>query len=145
LLDWNLAVGFFDGASQCEGSKCGAGAILKCPELGTFSLKMNCGTGTNTRGELLALWCILYFAYFKKVKRLQLVGDSKIIIDWFSHENNLHVVSLQPWMTKIRLLSEKFQQLKAQHIYREFNKEVDQLSKQALQLEEGVIYHAVGT
>jgi hypothetical protein len=55
------------------------------------------------------------------------------------------VSTLQPWMTKIRLLSGKFQQLKAQHIYREFNKEVDQLSKQALQLEEGVIYHAEGT
>jgi hypothetical protein len=39
LLDWNLAVGFFDGASQCEGTKCGAGAILKCPDLGTFSLR----------------------------------------------------------------------------------------------------------
>jgi hypothetical protein len=70
---------------------------------------------------------------------------SKIIIDWFSHENNLQVVSLQPWMTKIRVLSKKFQQLKAQHIYREYNKEVDQLSKQAMQLEEDGIYHAVGT
>jgi hypothetical protein len=101
ILDWDLAVGFFDGASQDKGAKCGAGAILKCPVLGTFRLKMNCGRGTNTRGELLALWCILFFACYKKVTRLQLVGDSKIIIDWFSNENNLQVVSLQPWMTKI--------------------------------------------
>jgi hypothetical protein len=62
---------------------------IKCPNFGTFSIKMNYGTGTNTKGELLALWCILYFACLKKVKRLQLVGDLKIIIDWFSHENNL--------------------------------------------------------
>jgi ribonuclease HI len=48
-------VGFFDGASQEKGSKCGAGALLKCPVLGTYRLKMNCGRGTNTRGELLAL------------------------------------------------------------------------------------------
>jgi len=89
LLDWNLAVGFFYGASQCERTKCGAGAILKCPDLGTFSLMMNYDTGTNTRGELLALWCILYFSLYKKVKSIQLVGDSKIIIDGFSHENNL--------------------------------------------------------
>jgi hypothetical protein len=66
-------------------------------------------------------------------------------IDWFSHENNLQVVSLQPWMTKIRVLSRKFQQLKAQHIYREFNKEADQLSKQALLLDDDGIYYAVGT
>jgi hypothetical protein len=95
LLEWNLAVGFFDGASQCKGQKCGVGVILKCPVLSTFSIKMMCGTGTNTKGELLALWCILYFSCFKKVKRLQLVGDTKIIIDWFSHENNLQVVTLQ--------------------------------------------------
>ena len=28
ILDWDLAVGFFDGASQEMGKKCGAGAIL---------------------------------------------------------------------------------------------------------------------
>jgi hypothetical protein len=94
LLDCNLAVGFFYGASQDRGAKCGAGVVLKCPVLGTYRLKMNCGRGTNTRGELLALWCILHFAYYKKVTRLQLVGDSKVIIDWFNNDNNLQVVSL---------------------------------------------------
>jgi hypothetical protein len=43
------------------------------------------------------------------------------------------------------VLSGKFQQLKAQHIYREYNKEVDQLSKEALLLDEDGIYYAVGT
>jgi len=81
ILEWDLAVGFFDGASQDKGTKCGVGALLKFPMLGTFRLKMNCDRGTNTRGELLALWCILYFSSYKKVTRLQLVGDSKIIID----------------------------------------------------------------
>jgi hypothetical protein len=84
------------------GEKCGAEAVLKCPIEGTFRIKMNCGKGPNTRGELLALWCILYFACFKKITRLQLVGDSKVIIDWFTNDNNLQVASLQPWMEKIR-------------------------------------------
>jgi hypothetical protein len=44
---------------------------------------MNCGSGSNIKAELLALWYILYFAHFKKVTKLQLVGDSKVIIDWF--------------------------------------------------------------
>jgi ribonuclease HI len=83
------------------GDKCGVGAILKCPVLGTYKLKMNRGRGTNTRGELIALWCILHFSYYKKVTRLQLVGDSKVIIEWFNNDNNLQVVSLQPWMQKI--------------------------------------------
>jgi ribonuclease HI len=85
---------FFYGASQDKGFKCGVGSLLKCQVLCSFRLKMNCGRGTNTRGELLALWCILYFARYKKVTRLHLVGDSKIIIDWFSNDDNLQVISL---------------------------------------------------
>jgi hypothetical protein len=64
-FDWGGAVGFFDGASQERGRKCGAGAILKCPLLGTYKLKMNCGKGTNSKGEMLVLWLILYFSYLK--------------------------------------------------------------------------------
>ena len=81
ILQWDLAVGFFDGASQDRGDSCGAGAVLKCPMLATFRIKMNCGSGSNTKAELLALWFILYFAHLKKVTRLQLVSDSKVIID----------------------------------------------------------------
>jgi hypothetical protein len=43
-------------------------------------------------------------------------------------------------MTKIRSLSRNFQQLKAHHIYRIYNKDVDQLSKEALLLDEDGIY-----
>jgi hypothetical protein len=96
ILDWDLAVGFFDGASQERGEKCGAGAVLKCPEKGTYKIMMNCGRETNTRGELLTLWCLLYFASYIKVTQLQLVGDSKVIIDWFSNVNDLQVISLMP-------------------------------------------------
>jgi hypothetical protein len=38
-------VGFFDGASQDRGGKCGAGVVLKCPVKGTFKIMMNCGRG----------------------------------------------------------------------------------------------------
>jgi hypothetical protein len=62
------------------------------------------------------MWCLLYFARYKKVTRLDLVGDSKIIIDCFSNDDNLQVISLQSWMDKIRMLSGSFQQLKDQHI-----------------------------
>jgi ribonuclease HI len=144
ILDWDLTVGFFYGASQERGSKCGVGAMIKCPLIGTFRLKMNYGRGTNTKGELLALWCILYFACIKKINRIQLVGDSKITIDWFTNVNDLQVISLQPWISRIRELNERFIQLKAQHIYRSYNKEVDLLPKYVLLLDEDGIYYAEG-
>jgi hypothetical protein len=70
LLEGNLVVGFFYGASQNGGFSCGVGVVIKCPVLGTYSIKMNCGSGTNTRGELLALWSVLFFAHYKQVSFL---------------------------------------------------------------------------
>jgi ribonuclease HI len=132
------------GLHKMEEKNVVQGAVLKCPEGGIFSIKMNCGTRTNTRGELMALWSLLFFALHKQVNCLQLVGDSKVIVDWFSYKNNLQVISLQPWMTRIRQMSGSFQNLKIQHIYREFNREADQLSKQALLMEEGILFFAKG-
>jgi hypothetical protein len=77
----------------------------------------------------MALWSLLFFSLHKQVTCLQLIGDSKVIVDWFSYKNNLQGTSLQPWMTRIRQMSGSFQLLKIQHIYMEFNNEVDQLSK----------------
>ena len=61
LLEGNLVIGVFDGALQNGGEKCGAGALLKCQVQDVYSIKLNCGTGTNTRGELLALLSLLFF------------------------------------------------------------------------------------
>ena len=68
------------------------------------------------------------------------MGDSKVIINWYTSDNNLQVISLQTWMTKIRELSSIFQQIKAHHIYRTYNQIVDGLSKEALLMDEGGIY-----
>jgi hypothetical protein len=57
----------------------------------------------------MALWLILYFSYLKQVPRLLLLGDSKVIIDWYINENNLQVIALQPWMTKVREMHKHFQ------------------------------------
>ena len=73
---------------------------------GIYSIKMNFGTRTNTRRELLALWSLMFFALHKHVTFLQLIEDSKLIVDWFSYKNNLQGISLQP--SKIRQMSGSF-------------------------------------
>jgi len=45
-------------------------------------------------------------------------------------------------MKRIRALSGIFEQIKAQHIYRIYNKEADELSKNVLILEEDDIFYA---
>ena len=50
----------FDGASQDFGSKCGARTAVIYLENSIFiNIWSNCGSGTNTRGELLGFWLIL--------------------------------------------------------------------------------------
>lgn len=58
----NMPISYFDGASQDHGEKCGVGDVLKIANTIVYKLKMGCGRGTNTRGELLAIWCLIYFA-----------------------------------------------------------------------------------
>ena len=85
----NFPIGLFDGASQEDGGKCGAWAMLKMIDTKVFKLKMDRGKGTNTSGELLALWCLLYFAGKKQVSHLQICGDSKVAIDWMARKCKL--------------------------------------------------------
>ena len=127
-----MAIGFFDGASQGGGTRCGVGAILIAPRLGRYNIKWNCGSGTNTRAELLALWSILHLARTLGIDTIQLAGDSRIIVEWFQNIIHLEVIHLSNWMDRILQLRRLFQEIHIQHIYREVNSDADRLSKQAI-------------
>jgi hypothetical protein len=43
----DIAIGFFDGASQSQ--NCGGGVVLKLSNKHIFLLRMGSGCGTNTR------------------------------------------------------------------------------------------------
>lgn len=62
-----------------------------------YNLKFRVGVGTNTRIELLALSSLLYFANSIEVQNLQIVGDSKLFVDWFNHKCKLQVLNLERW------------------------------------------------
>ena len=63
---------------------------------------------------------------------LQILGDSKVIIDWDLDKHQIHVIDLEHWMTQVKALKAQFKSLMFQHIYREFNMEADDLSKKAM-------------
>lgn len=85
---------FFDRASQNDGSICGVGALLKINYSCFYKLRMGCGKGSNTRGELLTLWSLVHFSYTKQVSNLRVYGDSKVIIDWVNGSGGLQVAML---------------------------------------------------
>jgi hypothetical protein len=99
--------------------------------------------GTNTRGELLGLWVLLETTSLWKVVKLQVAGDSKIIIEWFNGVFKLQETTLDSWQRRIAYLRKGFLSIEARHIYRELNQEADALSKEALSLDEGVLLLSV--
>jgi hypothetical protein len=48
---------------------------------------------------------------------MQVLGDSKIIIDWLNDKENLQVNSLECWKDRIRELHNSFSSIKYTHIY----------------------------
>ena len=73
------------------------------------------------------------------MKRLQLLGDSKKVVDWANGRVQINAPHLQYMMAAIRDLVTSFKSVSFEHIYRELNMEADSLSKLALALQPGII------
>jgi ribonuclease HI/probable phosphoglycerate mutase len=141
-LDFTLAyVGWFDGATQANGILSGAGGVIKLPGNTTYKWTLNCGLGTNTSAELLGVWASLTLAKRPGIDQLQVLGDSKIVIEWLNYRGNLQVTPLMGWMDMIQDLKKSFNSIRFDHIYREENGEADALSKKSLQVPEGKIHY----
>lgn len=80
VSDRSLVTGYFNGVEQK--GECGARVVIKLNMNHCFRLRMAVGLGTNTKTDLVALWGLLWFALQKKLRIYQILGDSKVIIDW---------------------------------------------------------------
>jgi ribonuclease HI len=132
-------VAFFDGAAHNQGTCSGAGDIIRTSPNKVYKWFFNCGKGTNTKAELLGAWVTLYLADQLNFHKIQVLGDSKIIIEWLNQKNVLQVSTLEGWKLRIASLVNRFSSVQFFHIYREYNMEADWLSKKALIAAEGII------
>jgi hypothetical protein len=137
LLKNGRPLGWFDGVAQRGGQICRAGGVIRVNNHTKYKWMLNCGPGTNTREELLGVWPLLSLVIFLHIYDLQVVGDSKIIIDWLNRKCDLQVLGLAFWKDRIKALILEFLALDFSHTYRAFNQEADELSKQALEHPEG--------
>jgi hypothetical protein len=65
----------------------------------------------------------------KDVKKLHVMGYSKLVIDWAHQKNSARDVRLTPLMRDIKLSFQSFEWLSFNHILQELNEKVDELSK----------------
>ena len=101
---------------------------------------MSCSSGSNSKGELLALWIIFFFSNHLKLDGIQIYGDAKVIIDWALNVNNINILHLSAWLKNTRLLISNLKDISFSHVFREHNQLTDSLSKRNLNVEEGYIF-----
>ena len=137
-LELIYLVGFFDGATSAR--KGGAGVLLAISKVHSFHIKLGCGSSTNTKPELLALWVLLYWANFFGIPYLHIFGDSSIIINWALGMASLSYLVLDNWCETIRQMMPKFLSLEFQHVYIEHNQTAGGFSKEALDMDSGLCH-----
>ena len=95
---------------------------------------MECKQSTNTKVELLALWALLMVAKEFGIPSLYVREDSLFIINWIKGRSSLSSLNLDGWCQNIRNLESSFLSIDLSHVYKEYNKKEDGLSKEALTL-----------
>ena len=72
--------GYFDGAAAENIG--GAGFVIFINDSHFYSFSMGCGSSTNTRAELLAVWALLRAGLPVGIPLQLIFGDSMVIISW---------------------------------------------------------------
>lgn len=84
-------MGWFDGATQSNGTQSGAKGLIKITKKSFYKWTFNCGPGTNTREKLLGAWATLHLASRLNIEVLQILGDSRTIIEWLNEQATSHL------------------------------------------------------
>jgi len=77
------------------------------------------GRGSNTKVEFVALWVLLTSDSHKGFKRFQVMGYSKLVIDWDNKKNIVEIVHLNHLLEVVRKEIQMFKWTSFTHVYRE--------------------------
>ena len=81
-IDKTYPLGDFDGSVVGDPKICGVRGMIYISDEHYFSFKAGLGTGTNNFAEICALKLLLTLAREKHIVKIQLFGDSQLVINW---------------------------------------------------------------
>jgi ribonuclease HI len=84
---------------------------------------------SNNMAEYEALLCGLRIAIELGIKRLDVRGDSQLVIDQVMKESSYHDSKMKAYYNVVRRLEDKFDGLELNHIPRKYNEDADELAK----------------
>jgi ribonuclease HI/transposase InsO family protein len=122
---WTL---YFDGSVMKTGV--GAGLLFISP-LGEHMRYAVClhFPASNNMAEYEALLCGLRIAIETGIKRLDVRGDSQLVIDQVMKNASCHDDKMEAYCKAVRALEDKFYDIELNHVPRRYNEEADELAK----------------
>jgi ribonuclease HI len=125
---WTL---YFGGSVMKTGA--GAGLLFISPlgEHMTYTVRLHFHA-SNKMVEYEALLCGPRIAIETGIKRLDVRGDSQLVIDQVLSNASCHEDKMEAYCNAVRALKEKFYGIELNHVSRRYNEEADELAKIAL-------------
>jgi hypothetical protein len=84
---------------------------------------------SNNMAEYKALLCGLRITIETGIKRLNVRGDSRLIIDQVMKNTSCHDEKMEAYYNVVRALEDKFYDIELNHIPHKYNEEADELAK----------------
>jgi ribonuclease HI len=119
---------YFDGSVMKTGA--GAGLLFVSPlgEHMTYVVRLHF-PASNNMAEYEALLCGLKIAIETGIKRLDMRGDSQLVIDQVMKNAGCHDDKMEAYCKDVCALEDKFYGIELNHVPRRYNKEADELAK----------------
>jgi probable phosphoglycerate mutase len=124
-----MIVAYIDGGARGNPGPAGYGVRIESAD-GTLIEELHGGLGitTNNVAEYNGLLAALQWAVSNNASRLHIRADSELLVKQMRGEYRVRNPGLQPLYVRARLLAAELEQVKFEHVRREYNKEADRLS-----------------
>jgi len=123
-----------DGASRGNPGKAGIGVVIydKDKKDVLVEIAEYIGETTNNVAEYKALIRALEEAQKLACKKISIYTDSDLLVKQFNGIYRVKHENLQPLFAQVKNLTGNFEQVKVEHVRREYNKEADKLANKGI-------------
>lgn len=126
------ATGYFDGSCRPNPGEMGIGVVIEAESQVVAEVSKECGTGTSSEAEWIALVWLLETAIKHGVDELEVRGDSQMVIKQITGAWKLKAEHLSQHLKRARVLLPSFARVRFRWVNRRKNKRADYLAAMSL-------------
>jgi ribonuclease HI len=122
-----------DGGSRGNPGPASYGVVLRDPRGEIVArLKKYIGRTTNNVAEYYGLIAALDYAQSNNIRVLRIESDSELLVRQMRGQYKVKSGDLKPLFERARKMAQTFASFRIEHVYREQNREADQLANEAM-------------